>query len=116
MAHEQPASDRGRCRRPALAVIVIVVAVTTASCSSGGNEPSASSASSSTPCSATTVAEKLLPSVVTILVKSGTAGVSGSGEVIRTDGQILTNNHVIAAGANGATIDVLFSNGTTAPA
>jgi putative serine protease PepD len=68
-------------------------------------------------CSASTIAAKSLPSVVMISVEAGRSGGTGSGEVIRTDGEILTNNHVIAAAADGAgTISVLFSDGTTADA
>jgi putative serine protease PepD len=62
-------------------------------------------------CDARTVARKRLPSVVTIQVQAGSATGSGSGEVIRPEGYILTNNHVISAAANGGTITVLFSNG-----
>jgi len=99
---------------PAL-VFAFVAATITAGCSSGGNEPSVST-SGATACSATTVAGKLLPSVVTILVKNGSDAVSGSGEVIRSDGQILTNSHVIALAASGGTVNVLFSDGRHAPA
>jgi putative serine protease PepD len=74
------------------------------------------SSSSAAVCSATSVANQTLPSVVTISVKSGAGGSTGSGEVIRSDGYILTNNHVISAAASGGTIDVLFNNGTSVPA
>src|SRR4051794_6572680 len=99
---------------PALGFAFMTAAIT-AGCSSGGNEPSVSTPSGATVCSATTVAGKLLPSVVTILVKNGSAAISGSGEVIRSDGQILTNSHVIALAASGGAIDVLFSDGRQAP-
>jgi putative serine protease PepD len=36
--------------------------------------------------------------------------------VIRPDGYILTNNHVIAIAANGGSVEVLFSDGKTVPA
>jgi len=62
-------------------------------------------------CVAQTVAARRLPSVVTIQVQSAAAQGSGSGEVISSDGYILTNNHVISAAANGGTITVLFNNG-----
>jgi putative serine protease PepD len=54
------------------------------------------SATSPDVCSATDVAEKNLPSVVTISATNGRAGGTGSGEVIRSNGYILTNNHVIS--------------------
>jgi putative serine protease PepD len=62
-------------------------------------------------CIATTVARERLPSVVTIHVTAGSASGSGSGEVIRSDGYILTNNHVVSAAAKGGSITVLFTNG-----
>ena len=40
----------------------------------------------------------VLPSVVTISASNGTVTATGSGEVIRDTGEIMTNNHVIAAG------------------
>jgi putative serine protease PepD len=67
-------------------------------------------------CSPTAVADKVLPSVVTISVTRGNAKASGSGEVIRDDGYILTNNHVIALGADGGSLEVTFNDGVTAPA
>jgi putative serine protease PepD len=67
-------------------------------------------------CNSTQVADKVLPSVVTISVQNGRTGGTGSGEVIRKDGYILTNNHVISAAASGGTIDVQFSDGQTVPA
>lgn len=67
-------------------------------------------------CSARTVADKVLPSVVTISVQGAKANGTGSGNIIRDDGYILTNNHVIAAAASGGKIEVGFSDGTTAPA
>jgi putative serine protease PepD len=54
--------------------------------------------------------------VVTISVSGGTSSGVGSGSVIRANGYILTNNHVIAPAASGGSLRVLFSNGTTAPA
>ena len=72
--------------------------------------------SSSTSCSATDVANETLPSIVTISVRKGATGSTGSGEIIRSDGYILTNNHVVAMAASGGSIEVLFSDGMTAPA
>lgn len=61
------------------------------------------------------VAEQVLPSVVSIqaVTPAGTSG--GSGVVISSDGQILTNNHVVAGAGDGA-LTVSFSDGTTAQA
>ena len=41
---------------------------------------------------------------------------TGSGEVIKSDGYILTNNHVIAVAADGGKVEVMFATGTTVPA
>ncbi|MBB6173597.1 putative serine protease PepD [Nocardiopsis mwathae] len=57
------------------------------------------------------VAEKALPSVVSI--QAGNAG--GSGVVISSDGEILTNNHVVAD-ARGDTVLVQFNDGSEAEA
>lgn len=67
-------------------------------------------------CSVAAVASKDLPSVVTIAVRSQSSSSTGSGEVIRSSGYILTNNHVVAPAASGGTISVLFDDGTSVPA
>lgn len=75
---------------------------------------------SSTPtpptCAVGTVADRVLPSVVTINA-GGPAGTgTGSGEVIRPDGYVLTNNHVISGGAGGGRVQVTFADGASVPA
>ena len=50
------------------------------------------------------------------IAASGSGGGTGSGEVIRSDGYILTNNHVISIAANGGSVEVLFADGQTAAA
>jgi putative serine protease PepD len=63
-------------------------------------------------CDATSVAAEVLASVVTITVTvNGSAVTSGSGEVIRDDGYVLTNNHVVSPAAQGGAIQVLLSDG-----
>jgi len=54
--------------------------------------------------------------VVTIAATGASGSGTGSGEVIRSDGYILTNNHVISIAANGGSVEVLFSDGETVPA
>ncbi|WP_328406312.1 S1C family serine protease [Nocardia sp. NBC_00403] len=62
------------------------------------------------------VAQKVLPSVVMIKVASNRAEGEGSGVVLSSDGLILTNNHVAAGGGANAKMEVVFSDGSTAPA
>src|SRR4051794_35757537 len=63
-------------------------------------------------CPATEVAARGLPSVVTVLAR-GTAGAgSGSGEVIRSDGYVLTNDHVISPAGRGGQVSVVFEDGS----
>jgi putative serine protease PepD len=58
------------------------------------------------------VAQKVLPSVVQLRTQSG----EGSGFVIRADGLIITNNHVIEQAASGGTLKAVFQDGQTADA
>ncbi len=55
-------------------------------------------------------------SVVTLAVRGGSEGGTGSGVVIRSDGYILTNEHVVAAAGGTGTITVTFNDGRTASA
>ncbi|MCW2781631.1 MAG: peptidase and chymotrypsin/Hap [Marmoricola sp.] len=62
------------------------------------------------------VAANVLPSVVKINVTGSQESGSGSGIILKSDGEILTNNHVVAiAGAKG-TISVNFNNGSAVKA
>jgi putative serine protease PepD len=68
-------------------------------------------------CPVTAVADKVVPSVVTIAASSPGGGGTGAGEVIRSGGCILTNNHVISVAAgSGGSLKVLSADGQTAPA
>lgn len=59
------------------------------------------------------VAAAVMPSVVSIeMLENGQVASEGSGFVIREDGYILTNNHVVADAASGATVNVVMSDGT----
>ena len=73
-------------------------------------------ASTGSSCNVTSVAEQQLPTVVTIMAQGGTGGGVGSGEVIRSSGYILTNNHVILPAVAAGHLEVVFDNGNTAEA
>ena len=92
----------------------VIVAATSSPASSAA--PSSASSPEVSACAVTQVANKVIPSVVTISASGQGGGGTGSGEVIRSGGYILTNNHVIAIAANGGSVEVLFSDGQTAPA
>ena len=94
----------------------VIVNAFSSSSSPGGTASSSGAGTSAHTCLVTPVARETLPSVVTISVTGPSALGTGSGEVIRSGGYILTNNHVIAAAASGGSISVQFSNGTTADA
>jgi putative serine protease PepD len=68
-------------------------------------------------CTATSVADDVLPSVVTISATGpdGEPG-TGSGELIRDGGYVLTNQHVIAPAASGGRLTVRYADGTTSNA
>lgn len=59
------------------------------------------------------VAAKVLPAVVKINVVGNSGEGSGSGIVLTSDGQILTNNHVVSSVGNGAQVSVNFNDGKT---
>jgi putative serine protease PepD len=62
------------------------------------------------------IAARVSPAVVSISVQSGQGGGTGSGTVIRDDGYILTNNHVVAEAAGGGRITVRMASGKSYPA
>jgi len=65
------------------------------------------------PCDVTSVAARVLPSLVTINVRGSSASGIGSGSVLDRQGNILTNNHVIEAAASGGAITVDSARGAS---
>jgi putative serine protease PepD len=62
------------------------------------------------------VANSVLPSVVKINVRGAQGEGSGSGVIVSSDGEILTNNHVVEVAAGGGSLSVNFNDGTAAEA
>jgi putative serine protease PepD len=66
------------------------------------------------PGSVADIAQRVLPSVVSISARGARGGGTGTGFVIDSTGFILTNNHVIAdAAVDGGSIEVQLNDGTT---
>ena len=92
--------------------------------SAGLNQSTATAPAAKLDGSISAAAAKIGPSVVTITVTTQTEQDTGSGVIIRQDGYILTNNHVISAAtgtgsngaSNGGTIVVTLTDGRTAQA
>lgn len=94
--------------------------------SSAGTSP----VSSGVPLAGTpeSAAAAIAPSVVTVEVsgtqqppgsfggQSSPVSDTGSGIVLRSDGFVLTNNHVVAAAESGGTVHLTLANGRTVPA
>ena len=114
-------SRRRRALPLALGVVVLIAAgVAGALIANSVNSPSSASTTASpataSSCNVTSIADQELPSVVTIFAGSGAASGVGSGEVIRSDGYILTNNHVILPAVPSGGLQVVFADGSTANA
>ncbi|MCW2614038.1 MAG: peptidase and chymotrypsin/Hap, partial [Frankiales bacterium] len=73
-----------------------------------GSGSSTSATVDRAPDSVAGIAAKVMQSTVSIAVSGGGSQGTGSGVVIRSDGYILTNNHVVAAAADGGQITVTF--------
>jgi putative serine protease PepD len=131
MAAQATGSTRGRAWLwwvgIAIAAIVggviggVIVHATWSSSSSPRASARTTSSNQSGTCVASQVADEVLPSVVTITAQSGQGGPgsgasTGSGEIIRDGGYILTNNHVISVAVNGGSLQVLLNDGQEAPA
>ncbi|SEE85439.1 putative serine protease PepD [Arthrobacter alpinus] len=120
--HQTPSIPWFR-RLPLSAVIASAVAVALVAGLAGGwityllTRPATTSvAAGAGVCDSTAVANQVLPGVVTVSVSNGDASGVGSGVIVRKEGYIMTNNHVISAAANGGTIEVLFSDGNSSEA
>ena len=63
--------------------------------------------------SISTIAKRMLPTVVSIVAEGGQQSGTGSGFIVRQDGYIVTNNHVVAPSLNGGKLSVVFNDKTT---
>ncbi|WP_372495068.1 S1C family serine protease [Micromonospora phytophila] len=79
-----------------------------------GADPQAPALAQRRPESLAGVAERVLPSVVTVRVASLGGTSEGSGFIASADGHVITNDHVVAGAAGKAS--VIFNDGSSAPA
>ena len=121
----------GPRRRGGLATVLVLAVIVSFGAGLGGaalgvhlwQEPATVVGSATTVTGGTTPTERLArvaaavqPSVVSITVRGAGGSDEGSGVILRSDGTILTNNHVIEAAVSGGTMTVAFSDGKTAEA
>src|SRR4051812_18105669 len=85
-------------RRPSTGLLITggVVLLLVAGVAGGliGRASASSGTAGDATCAATTIADDVLPSVVTVHVSNGATAGNGSGEVIQDGGYVLTNDHV----------------------
>lgn len=75
------------------------------------NLVSVSSTIERSPDSVAGIAQRVLPSVVSISTQTASGSATGSGFVIESSGYILTNNHVVDGATGGNTISVTLNDG-----
>jgi putative serine protease PepD len=136
----QPHSPTGNGRRPRRLGVASVVAVAVAAGLVGGGTgtaatylltrdqaawtsptsldqaPISQNASNAPVGSVQQVANKVLPSVVSITIATSQGSGNGSGIVLSRDGLVLTNNHVVEAATQGGSLAVTFNDGKKAAA
>ncbi|WP_034648914.1 S1C family serine protease [Cellulomonas sp. HZM] len=78
---------------------------------SSAPRPSGGAAAGTAEASVAQIAATVLPSVVSIESTGGDGTATGSGFVLRADGYLLTNNHVVAGAVGGGSLTVTFSDG-----
>ena len=110
-----------RRNTPALFVMAIVIALVAggigatigrnSSTNLGTNFVDTKNSVQRAPDSIAALAARVIPAVVSIEVKASAGSGTGSGFFLDSNGIILTNNHVVAAGANNGTITVELSDG-----
>ncbi len=81
----------------------------------GGGGASTTGATNRAPDSVAGIARRVVPSVVMIKVTNGTESGAGTGFIVN-GGYIVTNNHVVAAAADGGTMQVVYNDGRTTSA
>lgn len=79
---------------------------------SAASSPVTSTVAVRAPDSVAGIAQAVVPSTVYIEAATTTSAASGTGLILRSDGFIVTNNHVIDGAADGGRIQVTFADGS----
>jgi putative serine protease PepD len=119
MASSRQGGRSGALRWALGIAVVLAAGVVGALIANAINSPSTAATTTSaagSSCNVTAVADRALPTVVTIFAGSGSSSGIGTGEVIRSDGYILTNNHVVVPAVSSRRLSVVFDDGTSANA
>ncbi|MER7049874.1 S1C family serine protease [Streptomyces jumonjinensis] len=121
---QPPHPHRARARRPVALLVAVAIAaaavgggtsvlldrVTGEPGGGGGNGISGTNVSASSSGTVAGVAQALMPSTVEIQADNASGQSTGSGVIITSDGEVITNNHVVA-GAD--TVKVRLNDGST---
>ena len=103
-----------------LPIVIVGVAIALVAGWIAFHEDTGGAASSETgACDAAAVARNVLPSIVTVQTATSEGGGNGSGQVVRPDGYVLTNYHVVssaAAAGDTGSVAVRYTDGTRSPA
>jgi putative serine protease PepD len=97
-------------------VVLIAAGVVGALIADAVNSPSTRTppaAAAASACDVTAVADQELASVVTIFAGTEGSASVGSGEIIRSDGYVLTNNHVVVPAVASGKLEVVFHDGAS---
>ena len=100
----------------ALITALIFVAVQRDGSTAGASSSTGQADSGTAMCAATPVADQVLPSIVTIAARRGAQAGTGSGQIFKEGGYILTNDHVISVAAGGGNVSVQYSDGHSSDA
>jgi putative serine protease PepD len=100
----------------ALVTAVIFAAVRDDGSGADASSSAAQADSGTAMCAAIPVADKILPSIVTITARRGAQAGTGSGQIMQAGGYILTNDHVISVAAAGGAVSVQYSDGHSSDA
>ncbi|MEI8407735.1 MULTISPECIES: S1C family serine protease [unclassified Kribbella] len=116
-AHRLPVAISAGAIAGALVTALIFVAVQRDGSTAGASSSTGQADAGTAMCAATPVADQVLPSIVTISARRGAQAGTGSGQIFKEGGYVLTNDHVIsvAAGAGGH-VSVQYSDGHSSDA